>query len=348
MAFDPDEFLKSEKDKEEATVNNAPSSTAFNPDEFLRTESAPVIAAPTVATQGPVVPEESLAVGSVAPAITGYGYAGPTGITEVVKDIAQASTPLYEAGKQALQGYARSPGKAIVDVGAAHLGIPPPYATTEAVKGVYNTYKGAIETGKNLSDVLGKLPAGTEKVAEPFARALRPNDFQKFMEVVNKDGLETAFKTYKAPAYLGEEALASLNATKSAFPSMAAKIGSVAMPFVRGAARVAGPVGLGMNIYDAAQFVQQADLGGRLARGEAQLAPQAYRGLLNQNVSQYQPSPAEAKNLLDSNDERTINIYGGRKKLQDLVQQETAQKIRDFAASKVLGNVSGPVRPGAY
>jgi hypothetical protein len=34
----------------------------------------------------------------------------------------------------------------------------------------------------------------------------------------------------------------------------------------------------------------------------------------------YTPSPQEAKNLLDSGDERTINIYGGRQRLESIIR----------------------------
>jgi hypothetical protein len=40
--------------------------------------------------------------------------------------------------------------------------------------------------------------------------------------------------------------------------------------------------------------------------------------MVNKNTSGYQPSAQEAQNLLASGDERTINIYGGRQKLQQI------------------------------
>ena len=90
--------------------------------------------------------------------------------------------------------------------------------------------------------------------------------------------------------------------------------GKIAAPI----ARVAGPAGLAMGAYNAGQMARETGLGGRLAGGEAQRAPQAFTGMLNRNVSGYTPNAQEARNILSSGDERTINMYGGRLKLQGL------------------------------
>jgi len=84
------------------------------------------------------------------------------------------------------------------------------------------------------------------------------------------------------------------------------------------AGRVAGPAGLAMGAYDAGQMARETDLGGRLAGGQGQRAQQASTNMLNRNVSGYTPNPQEAQNILASGDERTINMYGGRLKLQGL------------------------------
>ena len=95
---------------------------------------------------------------------------------------------------------------------------------------------------------------------------------------------------------------------------------------------------------DAAKFAQEAELGKRLARGEGKLAPQVFRGLVNQNISGYTPTPQEAQNLLDSGDERTINIYGGRLKLQGLaspgpnaVKSGFDQELTNLARKRQIG-----------
>ena len=64
----------------------------------------------------------------------------------------------------------------------------------------------------------------------------------------------------------------------------------------------------------------------RLAQGEGQFAPNAARNLtLNTNVSGYQPTPQEAANALASGDVRTIQMYGGAPRLQQIAGQRQAQ-----------------------
>lgn len=53
----------------------------------------------------------------------------------------------------------------------------------------------------------------------------------------------------------------------------------------------------------------------------------------------YTPTAQEAGNLLSSNDERMINIYGGRKRLEEIV----ASSVRGQAAQRIL-----PVKPGSF
>jgi hypothetical protein len=112
-----------------------------------------------------------------------------------------------------------------------------------------------------------------------------------------------------APAEASMMSRASQMASQYA-PAMRAGLGM--------AGRVAGPAGLAMGAYDAGQVARETDLGGRLAAGQGQRAQQASTNMLNRNVSGYTPNPQEARNLLDSGDERTINMYGGRLKLQGL------------------------------
>jgi len=85
--------------------------------------------------------------------------------------------------------------------------------------------------------------------------------------------------------------------------------------FAAPVARVAGPAGAVASAYEAAPYLQQANVGARAASGEVgKMAKGASRVGLNMPTPA-PLSPQEARNLLDSGDERTINIYGGRQKL---------------------------------
>lgn len=278
--------------------------------------------------------------GQVAGAVTGAvapaGMYGPTGLPQLARDVAQASEPLIDAAKSAAAGYAKSPGKAIVDVGAAHLGLPPPYATYEAYQGGKNLLSAAAQTAGNLGEAFGRLPPSTVEQARPFVEALKPRDITALNELINKQGLEKALKSFQAPAYLTDEARAGLAAVQGAFPSTAQKVGQAVMPFVRGAAKVAGPVGMGYNLYEAGQAARDTELGQRLAQGQAQAAEQMFRGGMNQTYQGPQLSPQEAQNVLQSGSQRDIQYFGGQDKL--------SQMIRRKAAEKVLG----PIAPGTF
>ena len=104
-------------------------------------------------------------------------------------------------------------------------------------------------------------------------------------------------------------------------------LAGMAGPAIRGAARVAGPVGMAYDVYQAGQFAQESELGRRLAEeGAANLAPQAFQNISVSGGGQYDIQPQEAANLLASNDERTINIYGGRQRLQAIAAGQSVGK----------------------
>ena len=87
--------------------------------------------------------------------------------------------------------------------------------------------------------------------------------------------------------------------------------GKIAAPV----ARVAGPIGLGYSAAEAYPYLQQAEIGQRTKSGEVgQMVKAATKAALAMPTPA-PLSPEEARNLLASGDERTINIYGGRQKL---------------------------------
>jgi hypothetical protein len=84
-------------------------------------------------------------------------------------------------------------------------------------------------------------------------------------------------------------------------------------------ARVAGPVGMAASAYEAYPYLQQAQIGPRTQSGEVkQMVNAANRMALNMPTAA-PLSATEARNLLDSGDERTIKIYGGRQRLQQII-----------------------------
>lgn len=270
--------------------------------------------------------------GAVAPA----GMYGPTGLKELGQATMEAAQPLVEAGKSAAAGYAKSPGKAIVDVGAAHLGLPPPYATYEGIQGGRNLFGAAKQTIGNIGEALSKLPPGTDKAAAPFINELHPNDLNKLKNAINTEGLEKAFKTFEAPKYLSAEAAQGLNAVKSAFPTGMQKLGQVVAPLARGVAKVAGPAGMAYNLYEAGQTARDTQLGQRLAEGQGQRAEQAFRGGMGMTYQGPQLQPQEAQNVLQSGSARDIQYFGGRDRLSEMIRRKAAEKVL------------GPIAPGTF
>jgi hypothetical protein len=121
------------------------------------------------------------------------------------------------------------------------------------------------------------------------------------------------------------EAQAATQAARTAAPAAAqsGNIMSRVAPYLQAAgkvaapvARVAGPAGAAITAYETYPYLQQAEVGARTASGEV---GKMVRGANRMALNMPTPaplSPQEARNLLASGDERTINIYGGRAKLQ--------------------------------
>ena len=284
------------------------------------------------------------AVQTALPAITPQG---PTGIGPMVKEIGGAISPYAKgAVSAAVSGYKAHPllTPLIDAVGIGTMGTP----LASAYRGVMGAAdnigraKGALtDTGKLLSQsaliespVTGmaypeSVPAfrDMQKAAPEFAKRLS--------EVYQKGGGNNAVKALlaspEAAEFMKNPAFAqAAEQYVGKVPGMGAQAMKIAGPLLRGAAKVAGPVGLGMNMYDAASYAQEADLGGRLAAGQGRNAQQAFR---NMNIKNASPiSPDEAAAVLQNGSPRDIEAMGGQKTLDALIRQK--------AASKVLGPVA--------
>jgi hypothetical protein len=255
---------------------------------------------------GAVSPGEAI-VGAVAPAVTGAAYAAETGLPQLAKGLVDA------VGKPALQAagsYLKNPINVLTDVALTQMGAPP----VAGMKKIYDTYQGAKEVASNVGNFLSKVPAETLQQIRPAANYL--DTVLPDLASMTKDQI----KNFKLPGNLANDAqaVAALREVQNAIPGTMSKIGAGLAPLARGVGRVAGPAGMALNVYDAAQTARETDLGGRLVTGEGQRAQQASTNMLNRNVSGYTPNPQEAQNILASGDERMINMYGGRLKLKGL------------------------------
>lgn len=299
--FDPDAFLAGNPATPETAIKGEKPVSGFNPDEFLgATKAEP-------STKVDVTPMPQFA-----------GPSGPAGYN--AQAIKETVAPLAQAGKNALGGYVKNPITAAVDVGAMHVGLPPPYATAESAKGLYNTYnaaKASMNTAQSLASKIAETP-GVEASFTKLFDALPKDEALRMNELIAKRGAQ-GLKEFIDSSTDAIKALPEAKELAGMVPSRMQQVGKVVAPVLRTAGKVLGPAGLAMNAYDASQYAEASELGKRLAGGQGQLAQQAFRNVATgQNVSGYVPTSLEAGNLLASGDERTINIYGGRPRLEQI------------------------------
>ena len=299
--FDPDAFLSNAPATPQTAIKGEKPVSDFNPDAFLSSgkEEIPATKAP-----------------DMTPVPQGY-LAGPTGIS--VDAIKQTASPMVQAGKGALGGYIKNPITAAVDVGAVHMGLPPHYATAETAKGLYNTYgaaKASLNTAQGLASRIAETP-GVEASFNKIIDALPKADALRMNGLINKRGAQ-GLKEFIESAPDAIKAMPEAKELAGMVPTRGQQVMRVLGPAMRGVAKIAGPAGLAMNAYDAAQYAEASKLGERLANGQGAIAPAAAYNTMMNAGSQYQLSPTEAANVLSSGDQRTIQLYGGPERLNQI------------------------------
>lgn len=331
-------------------------------------------------TKGPVKPEQDgiNPLGAVSPAVTAYGYGSPTGMKELGQAVKAGATPYMNVAKEGLSKtadiYKARPIMApLIDAaGVATMGFPP-IAGGQQVMGAYDKLKAGKEGVKGVSQELSKGEQ-TKDAYNAMKRALYKNDpgglgktltaeYGAFAGGEKGPGAgNNAVRNMlssaegKAAMAANPEFASAAQAYLKTVPTYGQQAMKVVSPLLKGAARIASPVGNAMLGYDMvnqfAENKQQIEANPNAAglesnpyamqlRGQAPSVAAA--GAMNQRAVLNRPTPApltpqEASNLLQSDDARTINIYGGRASLEALVKSGVRQK----AASRVLG----PVAPG--
>ena len=284
----------------------------------------------------------------LAPAVTAYGM-GPTGFSgQAVKEVLD---PLKTAIPQTLQTYKAAPWKAGVDLAVGSMGLPPPYASNEGIQSSVKAYQAGKESlseaSRLASQFADKADIGKYQDLWTAVKRVDPGAEKVISEIYHTQGGGNAVKQWLTTTPEGQRFLADPKTAQiaeqyiGALPSKGAQVMKAVKPVLKGAARIAGPAGLAYDIYEAAPYLEQA--GPELSSGRAQdRIREAQRMMLNAPTPA-PLSPTEAGNLLSSNDERTINIYGGRKRLEEIV----ASGVRGQAASRIRP-VTGPVAPGQF
>jgi hypothetical protein len=324
MAFDPDQYLGKNEEKE--------TTSSFDPDTYLSATETPEY-----------VPTGSDVAGAAAPAVTAAAFAQPTGFN--AQAVRQGLAPMIEAVPKTMGIYSSKPVSGIVDVAAIAMGLPPPVASFQGGKGIMALPSAISSTASEVGKITSQSPMTTSPVSGsqypssvPDYRAIQrvagPEAAAKMSEAYAKGGNNAVLKYLdSAPeirALMGNEEFARLyDSYRGAVPSKMAQVGKVVGPVIRGAARVAGPAGLAYDAYQAKQFAEESQLGPRLAQGQGQMAQRNFR---NQNVPYGQGftntmSPDQATTVLQSGNERDISAFGGRDYLTELIRKKAAEKV---------------------
>jgi hypothetical protein len=273
------------------------------------------------------------------PAISNYG---PTGIAPMAKEIGGAISPYAKgAVSAATAGYRARPllTAAIDTLGLGTIATPVASAYNSAM-GMYDQFGRA----KGAAQDVGKVLSQSSLIQSPVTGAAYPESVPAFRdmqraapefakrlsEVYQKGGGNNAVKALlaseEAAQFMKNPAFAqAAEQYVGKVPGIGSQAMKIAGPLLRGAAKVAGPVGLGMNMYDASQFAQEAELGNRLAQGQGRNAQQAFR---NMNIKNASPiSPEEAAAVLQNGSPRDIEAMGGQETLNALIRQKAASKV---------------------
>jgi hypothetical protein len=326
----------------------APAEEEKKKDEYV-TDPA-LLAHLNASTTGPVAPDEGEIAGAIAPSVIGMS-SGPSGMKELGAAAKAGVMPYVKTAGEGLSKtldiYKARPLVApLVDAaGVMTMGVPPIAASQQAL-GLYDKLNAAKEGVMGVSQELSKGEQ-TQEAYNAMQRALKQTDPALAKTISETYGTKTGGAGNNAVRALlnSAEGKAAMSASPEfasaastylkAVPTYGEQVGKVVSPALKAAGKVLGPAGMAMNLYDAGQMARETDLGGRLARGEGQRAQQGFNSLLSRPTPA-PLNPTEASNLLQSDDERTINIYGGRANLEALVKSGLRQK----AASKVLGPVA--------
>jgi len=303
----------------------------------------------TAVSAEPTVDE--IAMGATSPAITGAAYAAPMNVNAGA--VKQALSPMAGAIPKTLGVYTSNPLAAVADLGAVSMGLPPPVASVQGGKSLFELPGAISETASKISQTTSQGmpgPGGRPMSIDPY-QGLRDSLRQAGAADIYDDVMRAGYAKGGNNAVLSglqsnpkfqqllvsnPEVAAAFEAYGGAVPSKMAQVGRVLGPVARGAARVAGPAGMAYNLYEAGQVADQTQLGQRLAQGQGQSAEQAFRGGLGMSYQGPQLSPQEAQNVLSSGSQRDIQYFGGQDKLSEMIRKKAAEKVL------------GPVAPGSF
>jgi hypothetical protein len=315
--FDPDEYLGIKKKDTEG---------GFDPDQYLA-DTAPAA-------------EPSMPTG-VGSAVTGAAFAVPMNAAAAIPAAQRIATaavkPAMQSAAALMQAYRANPLGAVADAALLGTGNVPVFGPASALgqakpfQGLYDRYiKPAGAAATEAKIMAGEGGERARQAYLDLKRSMPPAERKLMTSAYAGGGNIDTSKLVQSPQFqkvAGAIPEAAANAEKylAAIPSRMEAAGKVLKPLAVGAARVAGPAMMAMDVNNAMEFAREQQLGQRLAQGQGRNAQQAFR---NMNVQYgYQPTAQEAENLLASGAARDIQAFGGEDRLKRLIREEAAKRV---------------------
>lgn len=304
MAFDPDEFLGEKKKKPAATADVAVS--GFDPDAFLATPDSAGGTEPSMVAD--ITSADIAAPGiSAVPQLPVSGYGPGVGSQLAQTPIGQNAGRImrpYAAGASKLMGqYAANPlTKLAPDLLAASHGVPPPFATSQVIGSTQGAYNVARQSaaGSRVPGPVAPAPTAAEMAASPrIARNTALAEMAARQAAAEAESIANRTTIQKL-------AMSKVMQNMSGAAKAAA-------PVLNTAARIAGPVGMGMNLYQAGETARETELGSRLAQGQGAQAETAFRNINPGYGEAFRNTvtPQQARDILASGSTRDITAFGG-------------------------------------
>lgn len=277
-------------------------------------------------------------------AATGAMSMGPTGLKELGQAGAAAAAPVARAAVAGpVAAYAANPaGMLAVDaLGMGTVGMPlgTMYQSAKSFPEKYQALNAAAQEASKFTSQTplttgptgSQYPGGvvdyrTMGKAVPDAAA----QLKAAYDAGGPNAVKAFLATPEAAQYMKNPAFAqAAEQYAGKVPGVMGQVGRVAGPIARGALKALGPVGMGMNMYDAAPYLEQA-------RSNAQ------PGDIGQRISQAQQMGRTGYNVgyqgpqLNAQEQQNVMTSGSARDKQYFNDQMN-MAIRLKAAKKVLG-----------
>lgn len=246
MAFDPDEFIKKNKDpvQEVTPAPAAAPAAAFDPDQFIASQPAAETVAPPPTT--PVDDSTAAALSMAAiPAATAVGTSLPQGVNTATNIAGPTVSGAYNAAKNLGGAYLRNPGSLAVDVAASTVGLPPPTAAAK----IEPLYKGVNQSYLNAKDYInktGKFAPTVANTAENITKILSSPDVNA---ASNQIAAQQAAGIKPAPVPIGGPAAQQGATFIQRITQQFAPIASRVAPVLNAVGRASIPAQVGMNLF---------------------------------------------------------------------------------------------------